>query len=413
MRREVRRTDTLRVSTWSALSAAIALKSLYSDGREDDADAVQIEEFASVQTMPLLPFVFFAESESGIDPRYTQLSPDAVESFSIQRVHGADKLAAYHHVLNIIGRRLRDTPSAMVTLTGCNADVGPEAGNTGLSQRRAEAVRAYLVNTWGIPDQRIRIESRNLPETAANPETSDGAQEHRRVEIASDNPAITAPIVTTEALRSATPPALRLRLRTERPGAIESWSVEILRGAQNVKTFQGKGSLPPTLDWDLDGALPTLMESDRTMTCRLTLIDGSGRTVTSSRQIDVQVLTLAKKRATKVADKELFRVSLAPFDVRSSEIPSANQVLVEQARGHLNAASIVYITGWADRSGKAEQNQAVAEARAKRTAEALRLPFNIQTMRGYGNAAIYDQNLPEGRMYTRAVDIVVERPVAP
>ena len=48
--------------------------------------------------------------------------------------------------------------------------------------------------------------------------------------------------------------------------------------------------------------------------------------------------------------------------------------------------------------------------RAEYTAKALNLPFN--TAKGYGKEQeLYDSNLPEGRMYNRTVNIVVETPV--
>ena len=406
--RTIRRTDTLRVTTWNAFTASVAAKVVLADGREEDVTRIQLEEFASTLMTPLLPYVFFDEARSSVDDRYAQLRSSDVANFSVERVNSADKLKVYYQLLNIVGHRMRGNAAATITLVGCNADIAQESGNTDLSLQRAQAVRSYLVNTWGIAEGRIRVEARNLPEKHANPETADGAQENRRVEILADDTSILAPVLTSETLRTATPPGIRLRSRVEGANTLDDWTVELVQDQQVLKTFKGKGAMPQALDWDVNGDRNALPKAERPITYRISVRDASGRTSESRQQIAVRQVTLTEKRTEGLADKEINRFSLLLFDVRSEEISPASKMLVDQIKGYIKPTSVVHITGWTDRLGSAEGNQSLAEARARNTAKALGLSFNPQTMRGVGNASSYAPTLPEGRMYTRSVDIVVE-----
>lgn len=406
--RTIRRTDTLRVATWNAFSATVAAKVVLADGREEDVSAMQLEEFSSTLMTPLLPYVFFDQGVSSIDGRYVQLRSSDVGGFSVDRVNSADKLEVYHHLLNIVGSRMRSNTASTITVVGCNADVAQEAGNTDLSRQRAQAVRSYLVNTWGIAEERIRVDARNLPEKHANRETLDGAQENRRVEITSDNPSIMAPVVTSETLRTASPPSIRLRCRVDGANDVDAWTVELVQDQRILKTFQGNGAVPQALDWDVNGDRNAMPDAERPITCRIAVRDASGRTSESRQAIAVRQVTLAKKRNEGLADKEINRFSLLLFDVGSGEISPATMPMIDQIKSYIKPTSVVYITGWTDRLGSSEANQALAQARATNTAKALGLPFNPQTMRGVGNAVSYAPALPEGRMYTRSVDIVVE-----
>lgn len=56
----------------------------------------------------------------------------------------------YYEVLNVVGYRMKTAPRSTITVTGCNSNEGNELNNTDLSRSRAESVKNYIVDTWGI-----------------------------------------------------------------------------------------------------------------------------------------------------------------------------------------------------------------------------------------------------------------------
>lgn len=410
--RTIRRTDTLRAVRRSSITAAITASGVNADGSESPSFVIDVEEFASVMMNPLLSYVFFDEGQSGLPARYHRIDQSQTASFREDNVNSAEKLPTYYHLLNIVGSRLRTTSNATITLVGCNADVGSEASNIKLSTQRAEEVRGYLLDVWGISPQRIRLQSRNLPEKAANSQSPDGAQENRRVELLSDDLSIVAPVITRDTVRSISPPSVRIRPSVKADRPIARWSVTLQQGDGMLKTFEGSGTPPGLLDWNVQQEQSTHPRSDQPITYRLDVVDDDGNRVEASGVLDVKLLTITRKRTERMADKEIDRFSLILFDVRSADLSASNAAIVDLIKPYVRPSSTVTLTGLTDRLGNVAQNQVLAEDRARTAARALGVA-STGIIRGVGNAKTYAPELPEGRLYTRTVDIVIETPVAP
>ena len=408
----MRRTDTLRRARTSKIDAAIMASGVNADGTESSSFVINVEEFASIMMNPLLSYVFFEEGQSALPERYRRLDPSQTSAFSEEYVNSSDKLPTYYHLLNIVGSRLRRKPKATVTLIGCNADVGLEASNLKLSSQRAEELRRYLNEVWGISPQRIRTQSRNLPEKAANSQTLDGVQENRRVEIVPDDLSVVAPVITRDTVRSITPPSVRLRpsVKAERP--ITQWKVELRQGEGILKTFEGSGTPPSMLDWNVQQEQGSHPRRDMPIEYQFIAIDEDGNRAEANGKLDVRLLTITNKRTERIADKEIDRFSLILFDVRSAELSASNAAIIDLIKPYVRPSSQVTLTGLTDRLGNAAQNQALAEQRARSAAKALGVAAT-GAVRGIGNATSYTPELPEGRLYTRTVDIVIETPVTP
>ncbi len=78
---------------------------------------------------------------------------------------------------------VRGYPSGRTLLEGHTDDVGQEAYNRALSERRAEAVKRWLVEREGI--EAARLETRGWGESrpVADNDTDEGRQKNRRVEV--------------------------------------------------------------------------------------------------------------------------------------------------------------------------------------------------------------------------------------
>ncbi len=85
-------------------------------------------------------------------------------------------------VLDRIVEVLELLPDATAQIRGHTDDVGTEEYNLGLSQDRADAVRAYLVDA-GIDASRLSTEGVGFAEPVASNDTDEGRARNRRVEV--------------------------------------------------------------------------------------------------------------------------------------------------------------------------------------------------------------------------------------
>ncbi len=71
--------------------------------------------------------------------------------------------------------------------------------------------------------------------------------------------------------------------------------------------------------------------------------------------------------------------------------------------------SKVTIQGYTDRIGDPAHNLQLSNNRAQATSRAIGFPNAKVT--GRGETALHDNDLPEGRFYSRTVNVVIERPI--
>lgn len=85
--------------------------------------------------------------------------------------------------LNEIGRMLKEHADLRLLIEGHTDNVGDEAANQTLSEKRAAAVKAYLVSTFGIDAARLESKGFGASRPAAPNDTPEGRQQNRRVEL--------------------------------------------------------------------------------------------------------------------------------------------------------------------------------------------------------------------------------------
>jgi outer membrane protein OmpA-like peptidoglycan-associated protein len=99
----------------------------------------------------------------------------------------ADLKAGTIDNLDRLAQFLAKHPDRTVTIEGHTDSVGGEDFNVGLSHRRAESVRSYLLRQ-GIDTTRIQTQGMGESVPVASNDTAGGRQQNRRVEIIVSNP---------------------------------------------------------------------------------------------------------------------------------------------------------------------------------------------------------------------------------
>ncbi len=372
---------------------------------------VTLEEFVMNRHVPPLNYVFFDEGQARLPGRYRQLDDEQARSFTVETFYSKSTLGLYNNILNVIGERMRRNPDASITLNGYNAGAGAEKGDTALSRRRAETIRDYLSSVWRIDRARVRVGAANLPPKPSALETSEGRDENRRVEIISDDPAIFEPVLLSDTVRIIDPPTIRFRTSVVSDAGIESWRLEVSQSGQLLKDIRGLGEVPADVDWRIrDDILRPL--ADEPLRYRLHIRDSTGQEFSTSTDAVIQFeqRTLSRKRRERLGDKLIDRFSLILFDFDQDRVSSEHERVLSIIRERITPESRIKVTGSTDRVGERQYNLDLSLRRARSIAQALGLP--PENAEGVGEDEItFDNDLPEGRFYSRTVRVLIETPI--
>lgn len=389
--------------------ASMTLKATDTSGAEKDIFTVRIEEVVALTIQPLLPYVFFDESSDALPQRYVRLRSESAPGFAVNDVRKSTALELYRQVLNIVGRRMTDRPQAVLTLTGCNQDMGAEKSNMALSKSRADNVKAYFEQVWKIDPSRIKVRAQNLPNVPSSAKSQDGIDENRRVEMSSNDPEIFKNVVLLDTiLRAESVSALRFYPKVRTSVGVKEWSVRSELNDTVRIALQGSTMPEERLEWDVNRDLSRAPRDLQSVRIRFDVKDKLDSVRTMRQTFPVELVT--RQDREKINNKYIDKYSLILYDFGTYTHTAAHQSMLQYIREHSTPKSTFTINGHTDRSGSAEYNMMLSTKRAEYTAKALSVP--LKNAKGFGKEQeLYDNNYPEGRMYNRTVNIVVETPV--
>ncbi len=376
---------------------------------------IVVEELTTIDSSPLLNFIFFETGASELAPQYIQLeSKAATKAFAEARLKGT--MEKYQNLLNIIGKRLRDNPDARIRIVGCNSGHGPEKGRTDLSRSRAEAVKAYLKYIWGISTGRMDVEARSLPAASSTNRIEEGRRENQRVELYSETPAVLDTIQSTYVQQISKQDSLRVTPAISADYAITAWRLDVTGDDKLLTSLDGEGALAPQYRLNFDQIDIAAVGASRTVGATLQVTDRQGNMFrTPTAAVDVKYIKrrqlLAQKQGYKVQEK----YALILFDYNSAKIKARNKVIVDRIIERLKKFpdAEVKIVGHSDSIGKPEYNIALSEKRARAVYQQLLAAGMVQsdkiTHAGIGaNEPLYDNTRPEGRALNRTVTVELQ-----
>lgn len=97
---------------------------------------------------------------------------------------GSDKIRPESTpTLKEIGKMLTDHPDLKILIEGHTDNVGDDASNMSLSERRAAAVSAHLTSNYGVDAARLQSKGFGETKPVAGNDTAEGRQNNRRVEL--------------------------------------------------------------------------------------------------------------------------------------------------------------------------------------------------------------------------------------
>jgi hypothetical protein len=211
---------SLRDTAASALHASI---DIYSD---DTVALIRMERTRHRHAMPLLPVIFFEPRSSDIPERYARITPEEAAGFTRNALAQLEPDALYHQTLNVLGMRMRGDPASTLALHGSSVSDEPSS----LARQRAERLRSYLTDIWGIASSRITVDVAPRGRPGA---LSDDA---RAVTMTSASAALLEPIVTEWIVRAWSAPQVGVR-RSITGADVRRWSVTVRRGADLLARY--------------------------------------------------------------------------------------------------------------------------------------------------------------------------------
>ena len=377
---------------------------------------VTVEELTTIDTSPMLNYIFFETGKSDIPDLYHLYTSQAnTTAFSEMNLRGT--LEKHYHILNIIGKRLVEFPEAHIRIVGCNSNYGMEQGKIDLSRGRAEAVRAYLRYIWGIDTSRMKVEARNLPAAATTNRLLEGRLENQRVEIHSDIPAILEPIKSTYVVEMTEAKEFRVFPRIQSGYGIKQWKIELRGDGTLIRSLEGEGNLKSTYVFDLDDIGLGTIRSFKEIAIGIEAIDEEGQIYREMAAATSSVKFVKKEErvAQKMGYKVLEKYALILFDFNSSIIKERNKGIVDRIVERMKEfpRAEVKVVGHTDNIGKLEYNLWLSERRAKVVYDLVlaggMMAGGQITYAGAGpHDPLYDNTLPEGRSLNRTVTVHLE-----
>jgi|APEBP8051072266_1049373.scaffolds.fasta_scaffold02465_3 outer membrane protein OmpA-like peptidoglycan-associated protein len=359
------------------------------------------------EAFPVIPTLFFDAQSDQLPERYRRIT--SPQDFSVDNLI-PNSLIQHKDVLNIIGKRLLDNPRAKITLRG-TSDPTTEKSDCDLAEKRAESVKNYLIQVWGIEEKRIKNRTprrRCEPENPTTSQVEEGYADNRRVEIESEDDEILEPLLRTKFMEVVTvePQEIEVVIADENANTINQWSVK--GRFEKTPLFSQNGSSKPspirhrfTDDHIriMNGAKDGFIEIDAMITDK------------ENRSDEQNSIITIKKDTTEFTVE---RLSLMTFDVLKDNLNRSAKKAIKRFIDELDTESTISVSGYTDKLGDAELNARLAESRANAVADYIKdikRNANIVNNVGYGSTkmppGVNTTSLPEARFLSRTVQIEI------
>lgn len=399
------------------LTASIEMYGVDDESNSLPDALIHVHETRLQQHVPVVPAVFFEHEASELPDRYATLDRARAEDFSADELVGTKVLEMQHQVLNILGMRMKEGAGSAITLTGSvSGDEAPE-----LARARAETVRSYLTDVWKIDPARVKTAAGGSVMERSSEETEDGRSDNRRVEIASADPALLAPVTTEQMIRDFDPPMIRLLPRFRAEAGVKEWSIVITQGEREVVRYGGDrgDSMTRMSDtWQIDHERIDSMLSP--LMAALVVTDSTGAVARAETTLPMTMVLnprVVDQRVERSGDRARLVTTLVGFEFSSAEPGTQNRRALESIAGAVKDGAEVSLMGYTDRIGDQEHNRSLAAERAANAAAMLQALLKergvkgvTMNVRGEGiETERFDNDLPEGRFLSRGVGIVVEQ----
>ncbi|MDQ3003036.1 MAG: flagellar motor protein MotB, partial [Fibrobacterota bacterium] len=373
------------------------------------------------ETFPLRNYVFFEEGSTEMSDRYVKLDKAQAASFKEEQLQEVQpknasgrslrQMTVYYNIVNTVGDRMKRSPGTSVVLSGAS-DNNIEQGKA-----RAQTIKRYLVDVFGIDSARIATEGRDKPripsEGPGNFDIPLQVAGNNRVDIESTSPEMMIQVggdshyvLKPVQIVADVEDPLDSHVIFKVSGAgdvLASWSLEI-------KDDHGKVQLyGPFTGEQTSISGSTILAGKTEGEYKVAMIGQKQDGKAVRREATVHLV----RRLEPV--HEALRFSIL-FDYGQSKSKGTYEKFINQMVVPLvSDSSVIVIHGYTDIIGDEAYNQKLSEERVKDTRTILEQGIPDSKARGitfetfgFGENpknAPFDNNFPEERFYNRSVFI--------
>lgn len=394
------------------LEARIVAFGIDSTGKKYPEPIIEITEAPTTETIPLIPYIFF-DSGSALIPERYHLFEDRVSTsdFRLDSIVDLHPMLVHHHLLNIIGDRLRQRPDVSMTIVGTLSrdEISPD-----LARARADSLRAYFVEVWEINPRRLRVTAGEA-QNRSSEGTPEGRAENRRAEFRFDGEALLSPVMIERLARIASPPAITFEKEVYADTTLSSLVVLVMQGEKELLRFvEGESaSGPSSRFWPLSD-----LRVNRDLTpirYRFEVTDVTGQVAVDEGEFRV----LERVTRSDEVQIEINEYLLAGFVYNSAALSPAHISAIYEIAREAGESAWIEIAGFTDEVGAEQTNRRLALDRAENVAARLRmarqeLGFDsavdiVISGSGASDASEFNNDLPEGRIFSRMVRVTIHR----
>lgn len=378
-------------------------------------DVINIEEITTIDSSPMLNYIYFDTGKSVIPDRYATFDrQQETERYSEAYLRGSQE--KYLHVFNVIGSRLQQKPEATIRIIGCNSDYGEEKGRIDLSRARAESVRAYLQYVWGVSPARMEVLARNLPEIPSSSRIQQGREENQRVEIHSSHPELLDPVRSTYIEVRSDTESMRLLSQIDSEHGLDSWKITFLSNDTIVDTLSGDEALPPEIMLSSEAFRPENLVQYNQLKAHVVVKDIEDHTFeTTSAPVQINSVRKEQLLAQDLGYMVEEKYALILFDFDRADIKERNATIVDHIVNRIEALedAAVNIVGHTDIIGKEDYNIRLSQRRAKAVYDKIITALGTRKATGVQYSGVgpfdplHDNMLPENRAMNRTVTITL------
>jgi len=371
-----------------------------------------IESRMLKEYFPLRNYLFFNSGSTDLPNKYVRLNSSQAASFDesgmveipgtgdASATRSQRQMSVYYNALNIYATRLRNSPSATITLIG-------SAPNQSDALAMAESVKSYMVSTFGIDQSRIITKGQKRAPNASGTRVTPKddlplvAEENMRVEVHPSDESILRPVEIRSMQEEMGDNDLVLNVKTDVP--VASWTVTIA-GEGTSNTYGPYYGPIQRID------AKTILQSHQNgkYTATVNAVTQDGKTV-----VKEMPFTLYKQEAP-AASGERYSILFEYDD--SKTVQTYDEFLRHEVAPNIPNGSTVFIHGHTDKIGEEDHNMELSTARASATQNVLQDELSklgrTVTFDSYGFGetefrAPFANTTPEGRYYNRTVVIDV------
>lgn len=370
------------------------------------------------ESFPLRNYVFFEEGSTQIPKRYIKMTTTQAAAFELEQLRTGDpkdqvgrsarQMKVYYNIINIVGYRMGQNPTVLVTLTGSSAGNGPEMG-----KEYAESVKRYLVDVFGIRPIRITTEGRNQP---LQPSELPGGKNYltmlregdRRVDIVATSTQLLLPLQIDVVQADPLDSRILFNVKSDKKQPLTSWNIEAT-DEKGVTQHYG----PFTRDQEsISGN--TILGGNQKGKYKFVLTGKTPEGITVQKE---SMINLVRNEEPK---EDALRFSiLFGFD-EPRVIANYEKFLIEEVAPHIMSKGQVIIHGHTDIIGATEYNMNLSQQRAKDIMDILQkatfeagktgIVFDMIAFGMDTENAPFGNKLPEERFYNRTVIIDIVQP---